>query len=102
MYITVDQKSYSFSEYSKFYKQLFNPLIKKFGPCIYFCLSEYEKFYYFHNGLIQGLFKKIPSLTQILDLSHTSHVHMGHTFTEIKAEIWIIFSSFIRSVCVLL
>ena len=38
----------------------------------------------------------VQSLTQILDLTlHASQLCMGLTWTEIKTEIWISFSSFI-------
>ena len=36
-------------------------------------------------------------LTQILDLSHTSHLCIGLVCTEIKTEIWISYSNLIRS-----
>ena len=45
--------------------------------------------------------QKTLSLTQILDLLHSSHVCMSLTCMEIKTEIWIGFSSFIRSGSVL-
>ena len=44
----------------------------------------------------------VHSLSQILDLLHTSHFCMGFTNREIMIEISISFSSFIRSVNVLL
>ena len=45
--------------------------------------------------------QKFLSLTQILDLSPTSHLCKGLTSTEIKTEIQISFSRSIRSDCVL-
>ena len=39
---------------------------------------------------------KISKLPQILDLLHISHLCMGLTHIEIKTEVWICLSSFIR------
>ena len=46
--------------------------------------------------------QKVLSLTQFLDLLHTSHFCMSPTGTEIKKEIWNTFSSFIKRGNVLL
>ena len=45
--------------------------------------------------------QKVLSLAQILELLHTSSFCMGLTCTEIKTEIWISFSTFIRNGSVL-
>ena len=50
---------------------------------------------------LQESFQKVLSLSQILYLSYTSYICMGLNCTEIKTEIWINQSSFIRSDSVL-
>ena len=44
----------------------------------------------------------VLSLTQLLDLSPTAHPCLSLTWTDIKTEIWISFSIFIRSSSVFL
>ena len=47
-----------------------------------------------HTHTNEGCSKS--SVLSFLDLSHTSHLCMGLTCIEIKTEIWISFSSFLR------
>ena len=47
------------------------------------------------------IIQKVLILNKILDLSHTSHLCMGLTSIEIKTDIWIGFTSFIRNGSVL-
>ena len=65
-------------------------------------ISLYFSFFPSLVCLCRKLFLKTLGLTEILDLSHTSDLCIGLTCPEIQTEIWISFSSFIKSNSVLL
>ena len=69
------------------------PIRKKSGS-----LSYAPRIYiYIYIYIYTRVFQKVVNFTKILDSSHTSHLSMGLTCTEIKAEIWISLSSYIWS-----
>ena len=76
-----------------------------FGKVVFFIpefVSEnFQKaciYIYIYIYIYIRVVQKVVNFTKILDLSFTFHLWMGFTWTEIKTDIWISFSSFVRKI----